>query len=332
MDNSTRNHRHGHDIRRTPPASRRRRADPEAPAINGVIVVDKPQGPTSHDIVAEARRALQTRRIGHTGTLDPLATGVLPLVLGQATRLSQFLTGAPKGYEAVIRLGIATKTYDAEGEVLRTRPFDEVASIGDAEIHAALESFEGTFEQLPPPYSAKKIGGVRAYALARRQIDVPTTPVQVTVTELELLERRGDVVRVRVEAAAGFYVRSLAHDLGERLGCGAHLDGLRRYRSGPFTLDDAITLDELQGGAEAAESYLIPMERLLEELPVVELSDSGTIRARHGNALGPADARPRTGMIPAEGGLCRLFSGDGRLVALARRSAGGSLQPVVVLS
>ena len=323
--------RRGPNPRGVHAAARRRDSDPEPLGLNGVIVVDKPQGPTSHDIVAEARRALQTRRIGHTGTLDPLATGVLPLVLGQATRLSQFLTGASKGYEATIRLGVATATYDAEGDVLRRTPFDEVTRLSDASIESALGHFRGTFDQMPPPYSAKKIAGVRAYSLARRQLEVPTTPVSVTVTELELLERRGDLVRVRVEAAAGFYVRSLAHDLGERLGCGAHLDELRRYRSGPFTLDSAITLDELQEGPAAAESYVVPMEQLLADLPVVELSDSGTIRARHGNPLGPADARPRTGSIPPEGGLCRLFSGDGRFVALARRNAGGALQPVVVL-
>lgn len=299
--------------------------------MNGVIVVDKPQGPTSHDIVAEARRALQMRRIGHTGTLDPLATGVLPLVIGQATRLSQFLTGAPKGYEATFRLGVATDTYDADGEALRTVPFERVTGVSDAEILDALEAFKGSFDQTPPPYSAKKIAGVRSYALARRQLEVRSAAVRVNVSRLELLERRGDRVCVRVEAAAGFYVRSLAHDLGERIGCGAHLDALRRYRSGPFTLDDAMTIEELRAGPEAAEAYVVPMERLLEDLPVIDLSDSGTIRARHGNALGPADARPRGGRIPPEGGLCRLFSGEGRLVALARRSPGGSLQPVVVL-
>jgi tRNA pseudouridine55 synthase len=299
--------------------------------FNGVIVIDKPQGPTSHDIVAEARRALQTRRIGHTGTLDPLATGVLPLVIGQATRLSQFLTGAPKGYEATVRLGVATDTYDAEGEPQRTTAFEQVTRVSDAEIAGALDAFRGSFDQTPPPYSAKKIAGVRAYALARRQIAVKAAPVRVTVTALDLVDRRGDLVRLRVEASAGFYVRSLAHDLGERLGCGAHLDELRRYRSGSFTLDDAMTIEELRAGPDAAAAYAVPMERLLEDLPVVDLSDSGTIRARHGNALGPADARPRQGAIPPEGGLCRLFSGEGRLIAVARRNAGGALQPVVVL-
>jgi tRNA pseudouridine55 synthase len=307
------------------------RSAPADPRLNGVIVVDKPQGPTSHDIVTEARRAWQTRRIGHTGTLDPLATGVLPLVVGQATRLSQFLTGALKGYEATIRLGVATDTYDADGTATRTTPFNEVSRLTDVEVASALDAFRGTFSQTPPPYSAKKIAGVRAYALARRQVEVRTAPVEVTVSALDLLERRAEIVRLRVEASAGFYVRSLAHDLGERLGCGAHLDELRRYRSGPFTLDDAMTIEELRAGAEAAVPYLVPMEHLLEELPVIDLSDSGTIRARHGNALGPSDGRPREGTIPLEGGLCRLFSGEGRLVALARRSRAGALQPVVVL-
>jgi tRNA pseudouridine55 synthase len=302
-----------------------------ATPVNGVIVIDKPRGPTSHDIVAEARRALQTRRIGHTGTLDPLATGVLPLVLGQATRLSQFLTGAPKGYEAALRLGVATDTYDAEGEPVRGASFDEVMRLTDEAVAAVLEEFRGSFDQTPPPYSAKKIGGVRAYALARRQLDVKTAPVRVTVHELTLVERRADLLRLRVEATAGFYVRSLAHDIGQRLGCGAHLDELRRYRSGPFTLEDAMTVEELRGGAEAAALYLVPMERLLADLPVVDLSDAGTLRARHGNALGPADARPREGTIPPVGGLCRLFSDEGRLVAVAKRAPGGSLQPVVVL-
>jgi tRNA pseudouridine55 synthase len=299
--------------------------------LNGVLVIDKPPGPTSHDIVAETRRALQTRRIGHTGTLDPLATGVLPLVVGQATRLAQFLTGAVKGYEATVRLGLATDTYDAEGHPQRRATAEQLAAVSDAAVRDALEHFRGTFAQTPPPYSAKKIGGVRAYSLARKQLDVKTAPVSVTVSALELVEREGDLLHLRVEASSGFYVRSLAHDLGERLGVGAHLLELRRYRSGPFALEDAMTIDQLRGDPDAVDSYIIPMEQLLQDLPVVDLSDSGTIRARHGNPLGPADARPRTGTIPPAGSLCRLFSGEGRLVAVARRNAAGSLQPVVVL-
>jgi tRNA pseudouridine55 synthase len=301
--------------------------------FSGVLVVDKPQGPTSHDIVAEARRALGTRRVGHTGTLDPLATGVLPLVIGHATRLSQFLTGASKGYDAVVRLGVATDTYDAEGEPVGPAAADEaVCAISDAAIAAVTAQFAGRFDQTPPPYSAKKIGGVRAYALARRRVEVHAAPVAVTVHELTVTGRHGARVALRVEASAGFYVRSLAHDIGRRLGCGAHLESLRRFRSGPFTLDQAVTIDTLRSGGEAAVGRLVAMESLLPELPAFELSEAGTRRACHGNALGPSDGRPRAGAIAPEGALSRLFSADGRLVALARTTPGGSLQPVVVLS
>ncbi len=302
-----------------------------AATLNGVLVVDKPQGPTSHDIVAEARRALRTRRVGHTGTLDPLATGVLPLVIGQATRLSQFLTGAPKGYEATVRLGISTDTYDATGESIGVPDEGGAARIPDAEIARALDAFRGRFEQVPPPYSAKKVGGVRAYALARQRLEVATRPVAVTVERLDLASREETRLTLQVDASAGFYVRSLAHDLGVRLGCGAHLEGLRRYRSGAFTLGDAVTLDALREEPEHAAGRLVPMERLLPEAPVFDLSEAGLRKARHGNALGPSDGRLRAGLVPDAGALARLFSPDGHLVALARRSPGGSLQPVVVL-
>lgn len=300
-------------------------------ALDGVLVVDKPQGPTSHDVVAEARRALRTRRVGHTGTLDPLATGVLPLVIGHATRLSQFLTGAAKGYEARITLGTATDTYDAAGEPTAAVDEPMVARIPDLAIASALEGFRGSFEQMPPPYSAKKLGGVRAYALARRRVEVQTKPVRVTVDRLDLISRETSHVNIRVEASAGFYVRSLAHELGMRLGCGAHLETLRRYRSGAFTLEDAIALAALREDPAQAAARIISMERLLPDLPVFDLSDGGLRKARHGNPLGPADGRLRDGLIPGVGGLARLFSPDGRLVALARRSPGGSLQPTVVL-
>ncbi len=301
--------------------------------FSGVLVVDKPQGPTSHDVVAEARRALGIRRVGHTGTLDPLATGVLALVIGQATRLAQFLTGGTKGYEAVVRLGIATDTYDAAGEPIGAPAPDEtVLAITGEEIAAVAGRFIGRFEQTPPPYSAKKIGGVPAYTLARRRVEVRATPVPVTVHELQVTGREGARLSLRLETSAGFYVRSLAHDIGRALGCGAHLESLRRYRSGPFTLDRAITLDELRSGGGAALARFVPLEDLLPELPVFELSEAGTRRACHGNALGPSDGRSREGMIAPEGALSRLFSADGRLVALARTTPGGSLQPVVVLS
>lgn len=315
----------------SPTASRAGWVEFVAATLDGVLVIDKPQGPTSHDIVAEARRALRTQRVGHTGTLDPLATGVLPLVIGQATRLSQFLTGAPKGYDAHIRLGVATDTYDAAGEPTGLGNEGAAATITDAAVAEALETFRGNFEQMPPPYSAKKVGGVRAYALARRREDVPTKPVTVTVDHLELIARDATRLTLRIDASAGFYVRSLAHDLGQRLGCGAHLEALRRYRSGMFTLDDAITVETMRSAPEETATRLVRMEQLLPDLPVFDLSESGLRKARHGNPLGPSDGRLRNGLIPGEGALARLFSPDGHLVALARRSPGGSLQPMVVL-
>jgi tRNA pseudouridine55 synthase len=309
-----------------------RREAPHSTALSGVLVVDKPQGPTSHDLVAEARRALGTRRVGHTGTLDPLATGVLPLVLGHATRLSRFLTGASKGYEATVRLGFATDTYDAAGEPVGPAAGESaVQAIADDAIAAAVYAFRGEYEQAPPPFSAKKVAGVRAYALARRRIDVAPAPVPVTVHALEIVERQGDRLRLRVEASAGFYVRSLAHDIGAALGCGAHLEALRRVRSGAFTLDGAVSLEMLRGGQDRVRERVIRMEALLPELPAFDLSDAGTRKACHGNPLGPSDGRVRGSAIPPEAGLSRLFAADGRLLALARTTAAGTLQPVVVL-
>jgi tRNA pseudouridine55 synthase len=274
-----------------------------------------------------------TRRIGHTGTLDPLATGVLALVVGQATRLSQFLTGAIKAYDATVRLGVATDTYDAQGEPCGTAtPSAVTDAISDETVAAALSAFHGEFEQMPPPFSAKKVGGVRAYTFARRRVTVAAKPVPVRVHRLELVERNHARLLLRVEASSGFYVRSLAHDIGTRLGCGAHLEALRRTRSGMFTLERSVRLDVLCEDREAALSRLIAMEELLPDLPAFDLSEAGTRKARHGNALGPSDGRMHDSAIPQEHGLSRLLSSEGRLVGLARTSPAGTLQPVVVLS
>lgn len=301
--------------------------------FSGALVVDKPEGPTSHDIVAEARRALKTTRVGHTGTLDPIATGVLPLVIGQATRLSQFLIGGVKAYETKVVLGTATDTYDAHGEPMGLVTGEaDVLAIDTEAIEAVVASFRGTFPQMPPPFSAKKVGGVRAYELARQGVAVETKPTSVTVHRLEIVERDGATLRLRVEASSGFYVRALAHDIGARLGCGAHLVALRRFRSGAFTLDRSVTLQTLRAGLDAVGSQVIPLEELLPDVPVFDLSESGTRKATHGNPIGPSDGRLRGAAIPAEGGLIRLFSAGARLLALARTTAGGTLQPVVVLS
>jgi tRNA pseudouridine55 synthase len=292
--------------------------------LDGVLVVDKPEGPTSHDVVAVARRALNTRRIGHTGTLDPLATGVLALVVGQATRLSRFLTDADKGYDAVIGLGIATDTYDRAGTIV-AREEAAAHAVTDAALEAGLERFRGRIVQAPPPFSAKKIGGVRAYALARASRTVTMPPVEVTVHRLELVSRDRTRVTLRLEVSAGFYVRALAHELGAALGCGAHLEGLRRYRSGTFTLNDAVGLDTLASDPHGAVSRLAPLERLLPEFPPVVLSASDAGRARHGHPVAHAAARHA-------GEFTRLLTPEGRLLGIARTGPGPVLQPIVVLN
>jgi tRNA pseudouridine55 synthase len=251
------------------------------PAVNGVLVVDKPLGPTSHDVVARARRALGTPRVGHTGTLDPQATGVLPLVVGKATRLAQFLSASVKEYDALVAFGRATDTYDAAGAVT-----EETGRQPSAEaVEAALERFRGAFLQAPPAYSAKKVDGERAYARARRAEAVTPAPVAVTVERLELTGWDGDLVCLRVRASAGFYVRSLAHDLGAALGTGAHLAGLRRILAGAFTLDDAVPFEH--AGARAPRvAPAAGCDRSSRCCPTCRPSGS-----RSGACGGPATAR-----------------------------------------
>src|SRR5579871_6348094 len=211
--------------------------------LTGVLLIDKSAGPTSHDVVARIRRTIGQREIGHTGTLDPRATGLLPLVLGRATRLASLFTGGDKTYDASIRLGYATDSDDAEGAPIGRR----AASLpDDAGIQAALSGFRGESLQVPPSHSAKKVDGVRAYERARGGETVSLAPVPVTVRDIDWLGRSGDVVHVRIVATSGFYVRALARDLGERLGCGAHLDALRRTQSGPFRVEQAVPLDQAE--------------------------------------------------------------------------------------
>jgi tRNA pseudouridine55 synthase len=305
--------------------------------MHGVLVVDKPAGMTSHDVVARARRALREKRIGHTGTLDPMATGVLPLVLGRATRLASMLSGASKTYEAGVRLGCATDTYDAMGRVAGHPDAAVAASLtipapetlAPADVEAALERFRGTYHQTPPPFSAKKIGGVASYTLARRQQAVALAAVPVTVSELVLVHYRDGLATVRVTASAGFYVRSLAHDLGVALGCGAHLARLRRTRAGAFTEGQAVALEAIEGEGPEAATRVIPMQELLPDVPAARLTERGASRAGHGNALRPEDLE---GPVPAlSGGRIRLLDPQGRLLGLAEPRPGGLLQPVVVL-
>jgi tRNA pseudouridine55 synthase len=302
--------------------------------MDGVLVIDKPAGPTSHDVVAVARRALGGARVGHTGTLDPLATGVLPLVVGRATRLASFMTGADKEYIARIRFGIATATYDAEGLDAEARSAP-ATGLADSVVRRALEGFVGRYQQTPPPFSAKKIAGTPAYKLARHDAAVVIRPVDVTVTELELLSFAQDEAQVRLVCSSGFYVRSLAHDVGATLGCGAHLAGLRRTRAGEFSLSDAVTLDVVAAGAvDVVARCLVPLGRLLGRLPSVVVSASGAKRVGHGADLGPRDLEgPPAAQVmgPSTDAVWRLVDTSGMLLALAERRAGGLLHPVVVL-
>jgi tRNA pseudouridine55 synthase len=311
--------------------------------MDGVIVIDKPAGPTSHDVVAVVRRAIKSPRVGHTGTLDPLATGVLPLVVGQATRLASFMSGADKEYVAQIRFGSATRTYDAEPEQGiepagdRAAHAAAVAALTERDILETLPAFAGRYMQTPPVFSAKKVGGKPAYKLARAGKPVDLTPVEVHVSALSLETYSDGLAQVRLTCSSGFYVRSLAHDLGQRLGCGAHLEGLRRTRSGTFSLDGAVTLDAVvQEGAAAAERGLVPMSRLVAHLPAVTTTEEGARRVGHGSALRPVDLVRRSGadtVVPGTetASRWRLFDGSGALLGLAEPRADGLLHPVLVL-
>jgi len=307
--------------------------------MDGVLLLDKPSGPTSHDVVVRLRRTSGERTIGHTGTLDPRATGLLPLVFGRATRLASLLTGGDKTYEATIRLGFFTDTDDADG-VRRgsdegqtgVRPgSDEGQTPTDDELDAALERFRGTFDQVPPNHSAKRVAGERAYDLARQAKPVELKPASVTVRSLERTGRTGDLLNVRVTATSGFYVRSLARDLGRELGCGAHLSALRRTHSGTFDVARALPLDEAERlGPELATRLLSPADAL-PDLVAVTLTEAGLKRALHGNPLGPEHLAERWVPPPVgQIGPIRALSSDGRLIALAH-SRGGALHPVVVL-
>jgi len=298
-----------------------------AAAADGALVIDKPSGPSSHDIVSAVRRALGGVKVGHTGTLDPLATGVLPLLIGRATRLAQFLASATKTYTAHVQFGWGTDTYDSAGEPAGP---PTPAAVDRAALETVLERFRGSFSQQPPAYSAKKVGGHRAYALARASRVVALEPVMVTVHDLRLVELKGGTATIEVTSSAGFYVRSLAHDLGVSLGTPAHLAGLRRTRSGEFDLTQAVPFGVALEAPDAALDRLVPSRALLGHLEGCRLSDEGVRWALHGRDIQPRlllDPPPRT----AEGTV-RLLDPAGALVALGVvREASGALHPVVVL-
>jgi tRNA pseudouridine55 synthase len=297
--------------------------------MDGLLIVDKPAGPTSHDVVSRMRRLLREKRIGHCGTLDPAATGVLLLVVGRATRLSQFLSASDKAYEAVVRLGFATDTGDAEGQPVG--PVSRAPLPSKAAIESALEEFRGTFLQQPPAYSAKKIDGTRSYKLAR-QPALPALPALASVTAhaIDIVSLDGDSVTLRVECSAGFYVRSLAHDLGQRLGIGGHLAALRRTRSGDFTIDQSTSLEAIERDPQLAVDAMIPLAEMLPAFASVTLTAEGVLRAVHGRELGPADTEK--GLPARASSFVRLLDQSGQLIGLAEPVGSTSLlHPSVVL-
>ena len=314
--------------------------------MNAVLIIDKPAGLTSHDVVNRVRRILNQRSIGHLGTLDPMATGVLPLVVGSFTRLAQFYTTSEKTYEGAIRFGFSTDTYDAEGEP--TSPPQDVTLQKD-ELETIAAKFRGVIEQLPPPFSAKKIQGVPAYKLARKHREVVLQPVLVEIKEFEILSIDAARAHFRARVASGTYMRSVAHDMGKALGCGAHLESLRRTAVAEFTLADAHSLDELAAAAgkstpcsagghdraadsapdpvgtlEALDSLCVHPRKLLPNFPSVTADDPTANRIRAGRTVNlPELSRARQ---------VKVFAGQRDLIAIATRVAGSLFHPKLVLA
>ncbi|MBN1145995.1 MAG: tRNA pseudouridine(55) synthase TruB [Anaerolineales bacterium] len=277
--------------------------------VSGVLVVDKPIGMTSHDVVQMIRRGTGIRRAGHTGTLDPRASGVLVVLIGPAVRLSEFVSASDKRYQATIHLGSSTDTYDSEGEITNYSTDEIIDEITEEQFDAILQQFVGEIEQVPPPYSAVKVKGRRAYDMARQGEEVDLEPRIISVYSLEILEWAPPEVVIDVYCSSGTYVRSLANDLGKALGSGAHLVGLRRTKSGRFTLRDAVPLRRLQEAFDAGEWYrhLIPAAEALGDWPMIELDPDQVELVRHGHRI-PAE--------PGQTGLARGVSMQGDLVAL----------------
>ncbi|HEY6937463.1 MAG TPA: tRNA pseudouridine(55) synthase TruB [Terriglobales bacterium] len=291
--------------------------------MDGVLVVDKPAGLTSHDVVNRVRRILHERSVGHLGTLDPLATGVLPLVAGRMTRLAQFYTASEKTYEGVIRFGFATDTYDAEGEP-QAEPQTVKATLEG--LRELSSRFRGRIRQMPPPFSAKKIHGVPAYKLARKHREVELQPVEVEIKEFELLDWDGEKACFRARVASGTYMRSVAHEMGQILGCGAHLASLRRTVLGEFGIAEAHSLEELDQAAQQgrAEEFFIHPRKLLPEMPGVTANEEMLARIRVGRAVNlPELSRARQ---------VKVFYGQCELVAIASRVAGTLFHPKIVLA
>lgn len=285
--------------------------------MDGALVLDKPQGVTSHAAVVAARRLLSEGRIGHLGTLDPFATGVLVLLVGHATRLARFYRDRDKTYRGTIRFGYSTDTFDLTGTP--TSP-EQTPALEEAELRRLFRDFEGTQQQQPPAFSAKKVGGVPAYRLARKGRAVQLAPATVTIHILELGGIEGPLVRFQARVSSGTYIRSLVHDLGQRIGVGAHLAELRRTAVGEFTEAAAIPLDELEQKVREGLSALIALESLLPEFPVLSLPASAIGRVLHGNEV----------EVESEAAWVKLLDASGKLCAVAKLISRNLYHPAVV--
>lgn len=286
--------------------------------MNGILILNKPSGWTSFDVVAKVRRLTQVQRVGHTGTLDPLATGVLVICLGHATRLIEYMIGHDKSYRATIRLGVETDTYDATGQITDAHPVD----VSEPELRETLKTFAGDIGQVPPMYSAVKRGGKKLYDLARKGVEVAREPRAVTIYSIDLLAFEPPDVTIDVRCSSGTYIRSLAHDLGRALGCGAHLSALMRTAVGDFDLSRTVSVEALEAAAVNGTwtSLLHPVDVALKDLPMIALNEDESARARHGRVVGGDSGRrlSASGNASCNTDLVRAYDPAGQMIGLMK--------------
>ena len=275
--------------------------------MNGIVIVDKPTDWTSQDVTSRLRRVFNTRRIGHGGTLDPMATGVLPVFVGRATRGVEFFEHAEKTYEATIRLGLSTDTEDITGTVIQTHP----VSVSEADFLAVLSQFRGKIQQIPPMYSALKVNGQKLYDLARKGKEVERKPREITIFQLECLEFSGETARLRVRCSKGTYIRTLCKDIGQALGCGGCMEALRRISAGEYTISEAVPLQTLLE-SDTPEVYLRPVDSMFRQYPAVTLTEKQTLRCKNGNSFS----------IAKPDGTYRVYDPDGAFLAVSVVSDG----------
>ena len=291
--------------------------------MNGLLIIDKPRGLTSHDVVNHVRRIIGQRSVGHLGTLDPLATGVLPVVFGSLTRLAQFYSASEKSYEGTIRFGFATDTYDAEGDPLGPA---QPVTVSVEDLRLAAQPFRGTIAQTPPPFSAKKIQGVPAYKLARKKRTVALEPVQVEISEFEITSYENERAAFRARVASGTYMRSVAHELGVAVGCGAHLESLRRTGVAEFKIENSQTLEQVEAAWQAGkrDDVCIHPRKLMPDMPSVTATDEVAAHIRSGRPVNLPDF--------SRAKQVKVFYGQAELIAIATRVAGTLFHPRIVLA